>query len=153
MRGDITRRGKASWRIKFDLGADSNGKRQTRFITVKGKRSDAERELTRILGEADKGTMIDPTKLTVGEYLATWLNSIQDRSPVTVERYTDIIERQAIPALGDIELQKLRPIHVQQWIDAMRGGDRRQLSPRTVSSAARAPVRSVGRRPPRARRP
>jgi len=46
MRGNITRRGKSSWRLKFDAERDVvTGKRQTRYVTVRGKRLDAEREL------------------------------------------------------------------------------------------------------------
>jgi hypothetical protein len=43
-------RDKNSWRLKFDLGVDVSGKRQTRYVTVKGKRQDAQRELTKALG-------------------------------------------------------------------------------------------------------
>jgi integrase len=35
MRGNITRRGKASWQLKFDVASDS-GKRQQRYATVRG---------------------------------------------------------------------------------------------------------------------
>ena len=42
MRGNITRRGKASWRIKFDIGADPEGRRQFHTETVHGTRGDAE---------------------------------------------------------------------------------------------------------------
>lgn len=59
MRGNITRRGKSSWRIKFDLGTDTAGNRQTRYVTVRGKRADAERELTRLLSDIDKGTLVE----------------------------------------------------------------------------------------------
>jgi hypothetical protein len=35
MRGNITRRGKSSWRIKFDVGADpETGKRLIQYQTV-----------------------------------------------------------------------------------------------------------------------
>jgi len=34
-RGNITRRGRDSWRIKFDVDA-SGGRRQTRYGTVRG---------------------------------------------------------------------------------------------------------------------
>jgi hypothetical protein len=45
MRGNITRRGKSSWRLKFDEGTDRvSGKRRTRYVTVRGKRQDAEPE-------------------------------------------------------------------------------------------------------------
>ena len=52
MRGNITRRGASSWRIKFDVGGQ-DGKRVTRYVTVRGTRQDAQKELTRLLGEAE----------------------------------------------------------------------------------------------------
>jgi hypothetical protein len=52
MRGNITRRGKNSWQLKFDVPS-INGKRQQRYATVRGTFKDAQKELTRLLGEAD----------------------------------------------------------------------------------------------------
>jgi len=69
MRGNITRRGKSSWRLKFDVGFDEHGRRRTRNATVKGKRADAEAELARLLNEYHRGTLLDPSNVTVGEYL------------------------------------------------------------------------------------
>ena len=111
MRGNITRRGKSSWRLKFDLDAD-NGERVTRYHTVKGKRADAEAELARLLNDAHKGTLIDQSKVTIAGHLRSWLDGKTDISGVTVERYTEIIENRIIPVLGDVELQRLRPKHV-----------------------------------------
>jgi integrase len=139
MRGNITRRGKASWRLKFDTGK-VNGKRQVRVVTVRGKRQDAERELTRLLNEADKGTLVDPSKITVGEYLRSWLDGRHALAGITVERYRDIIERQTIPVIGKIELQKLKPVHVRDWLSGMLksgGSYGRALSARTVTHAHR----------------
>jgi hypothetical protein len=36
MIGNITRRGANSWRLKFDIGRDTAGKRITRYLTVRG---------------------------------------------------------------------------------------------------------------------
>ena len=82
MRGNITRRGKSSWRLKFDVDAD-NGERRIRYVTVKGKRADAEAELVRLLNDAHKGTLVDPTKVTVGDYLRSWLDGKSDITDVT----------------------------------------------------------------------
>ncbi len=83
MRGNITRRGKSSWRIKFDADRDSkSGQRLTKFVTVRGTRKDAERELTRLLTAVDGGTLVDPSKVTVAEYLDSWLlSAATDISP------------------------------------------------------------------------
>jgi Phage integrase, N-terminal SAM-like domain len=135
MRGNITRRGKHSWRLKFDVDAD-HGKRVTRYVTVKGRRADAEAELARLLNDARKGTLIDPTKMTLGEYRRSWLDSKTDISNVTKERYTEIIQNRISPMLGAIELQKLKPKHVQDWlVDLTKRGGRRYgqgLGPRSV---------------------
>jgi hypothetical protein len=45
MRENITRRGRHSWRLKYDVGDDEAGKRVIVYKTVKGTRRDAEKEL------------------------------------------------------------------------------------------------------------
>ena len=45
MTGTITRRGKKSWRIKYDMPRVENGPRRVAYLTVKGARKDAEKEL------------------------------------------------------------------------------------------------------------
>jgi hypothetical protein len=62
MRGTITKRGKSSWQIKYDLPRD-HGVRRQRYATVTGTYKDAQRELTRLLGSADGGTHIDHTRM------------------------------------------------------------------------------------------
>jgi Phage integrase, N-terminal SAM-like domain len=135
MSGNITRRGKTSWRLKFDV-AGEDGVRRTRYVTVKGKRQEAERELTRLLSERNAGTLVDASKTTLAAYLKSWLDSKLDITGVTVERYTEIIDNRINPVLGHVELQRLRPKHVQDWLSELsKSGGRRYgqgLSARTV---------------------
>ena len=141
MRGNITRRGKSSWRIKFDIEPDPvTGARRTRVVTVKGKRQDAEKELTRLLNEVNQGTLVDHSKLTVEAYLWRWLHGKHGLSPVTVERYREIIARGIVPELGTVELQKLKPVHVKDWLSRMvKSGSRKggPLTGRTVRHSYR----------------
>ena len=122
MRGNITRRGKSSWRLKFDLDRDPvSGARRLRTVTIKGTRKDAEAELARLLNDLHKGVFVEASALTVGAYLWQWLDGKHDLSPVTRERYSDAIAKAIIPELGKIELQKLKPVHVNQWVSKMLG--------------------------------
>jgi integrase len=114
MRGSIKKRGASSWRLIFDAPS-VNGKRKQRTVTVRGTFKDAQKELTRLLGAADSGTLADPSKATVADYLRQWLDSALDRSPKTLERYRELAERQVIPHLGSVALQKLRAEHVSDW--------------------------------------
>jgi hypothetical protein len=68
-RGSIQRRGKQSWRIRIEDGVDAAGNRKRHSVTFKGSRQDAQRELTRILGASDAGTLPEPSKVTVEEHL------------------------------------------------------------------------------------
>jgi integrase len=148
MRGNITRRGKNSWRLKFDVGADAAGRRKTRYVTVKGKRQDAQRELTRLLAAADAGTLPEPSKVTLGQYLREWLEGAHDLSPKTAERYRELAEQQIIPHLGSMQLQRLKPAHVRSWHDSLiTGGGRggRPLAARTVGHAHRVLHRALQR--------
>ena len=149
MRGNITRRGKASWRLKFETGVDPlTGRRQTRYVTVRGRRQAAERELTRLLGEADKGMLVESSKVTVAECITAWLDGANGLSPKTAERYRQLAVQQIIPHLGAVELQKLKPSQVQDWHGMiMRGGGKggRPLCARTVGHAHRVLHRALQR--------
>ena len=135
MRGNITRRGKTSWQLKFDVPSP-NGKRQQRYKTVRGTYKDAQRELTRLLSASDEGTLPDPTRVTLAEYLRSWLDTAVGLSPKTLERYRELAEEQVIPHLGVTPLQKLTAEQVQTWhAKLIRGDD--SLSPRTVLHAHR----------------
>jgi integrase len=148
MRGNITRRGKNSWRIKFDDGADASGKRITRYITVKGKRQDAQRELTKLLGAADAGTLVEPSKVTVAEYLRQWLNGNHGLSPNSAARYWELADGQIIPHLGGRVMQQLRPGDVEAWHDILLkcgAKNGKPLSPRTIGHAHRVLHRALQR--------
>jgi hypothetical protein len=41
MKGNITRRGKNSFRLKFDAGNDANGKRKIQYHTFRGTKREA----------------------------------------------------------------------------------------------------------------
>ena len=104
MRGNVTRRGKLSWRVKFDI-ATTAGERQTRYVTVKGRRQDAERELARLIGAAHDGTFVEACKITLGEYLRTWLvDGAHGLAGKTHERYRGLAEQQLIPHLGAVAI-------------------------------------------------
>jgi hypothetical protein len=77
MRGNITRRGKSSWRIKFDLAADSVTSERRYYVeTVRGIKRDAQALLAKRLAEHGEGQLVQRTVLTVAEYARHWLATI-----------------------------------------------------------------------------
>lgn len=136
MRGHIQKRGKESWRLKFDLGYDLvTGKRKMRFVTVRGTKKDAEKELRAILYRQDKGVGIDPSKITVAQFLDEWLDDVapQRVAPKSLERYRGLIRNQIKPHLGAVLLQKLRPADVAGWIQTLIAAGK--LSTRSIRHA------------------
>jgi len=84
MRGNITRRGKGSWRLKFDLGTDPvTGKRLTQFVTVRGTKKEAEAELARRLHQVDGGNYVANSKETVAEHVRGWFSANADPAGTT----------------------------------------------------------------------
>ena len=56
MSGHIQKRGKNSWRLKFDAGIDTSGQRHTRYFTFRGSKREAEIKLAQLVTENAKGT-------------------------------------------------------------------------------------------------
>jgi len=137
MKGNLTRRGESSWRLKIDIGRDAAGKRQIRYMTVRGTRKQAQAELARLVAAHDEGRLVEPTKVTIGDYMRSWLDTAAtlSLSPKTAERYRQLIERQIVPYLGSMPLQKLKPVHIANWHAALlKTGT---LSARTIGHAHR----------------
>lgn len=138
MRGSIRRRGPRSWEIKFDTGKDATGRRLTRYVSIKGKRQDAEKELTRLLKALHEGTLADPSSITVSECLNSWLDGPNGLGKKTLERYKQLASQQIGPFIGAIPIQQLRPATIQAWhVDLIKGGGKggKALAPQTVRSA------------------
>lgn len=73
MRGSIQQRGTTSWRVKAYVGRDGTGRKLYVSRTVHGSRRDAERELSRLLVEADEGRFVASPAMTLNEMLDRWL--------------------------------------------------------------------------------
>jgi integrase len=101
--------------------------------------SDAERELAKLLHSFNEGSSVEPSKITVAEYVRGWLD-IADLAPKTLERYRQLAEQQINPHLGPTTLQKLRPAQIQDWHATLlsKGGmNGKPLAARTVGHAHR----------------
>src|SRR5262245_47741901 len=97
MRGNITRRGKSSWRLKYDVG---NGiERKIAYVTVRGTRKQAEAELAKRLNELAEGRYVAPTVETVESYASHWIENIApaSRTAITVVRYQTLIRTHIVP--------------------------------------------------------
>ncbi len=121
MKGHIVKRGEDTWSLVFDLGRGEDGKRKQKWVTVRGTKREAEKELARLLHEAHTGTFVEPSRMTLAEYLEYWLeNYAQTKvSPKTFESYAEFIRLYIIPKLGQHKLAKLQVAHIQSYYTQM----------------------------------
>lgn len=69
--GHVRQRTLGSWEVRYNLGRDAaTGKRRIATATVHGNRKAAEKELRRRLSTLDRGEHVDPTRMTVRQWLA-----------------------------------------------------------------------------------
>jgi site-specific recombinase XerC len=111
MRGSIRKRG-SSYTWYLDVPDPATGKRHQRSKGGFRTKKECQAALTEALAALRIGTFVEPSKRTVGSYLAgEWLPAMQPPRlrPSTWLSYQRNLERHVIPALGDIELQRLAP--------------------------------------------
>jgi integrase len=115
--GHIRRRGKDSFELKYDAPKDGGG-RQTHYRSFKGSKREARAELTRLLAAAADGSGVEPSRLTVAQYIrerfAHW-QATSVISPGTAQRYRQLIDGQIIPHLGSKLLQRLTTRDIEAW--------------------------------------
>jgi integrase len=121
MKSHLARRGQRSWRLKYDLGTDGAGKRQTRYVTLRGTRAEAQAQAVRILATVAEGTHTDPSHETVAEFverwLATWAND--NTCHATWTSYSQLLRKHLIARFGKRPLQKLHAADLQAVYSAM----------------------------------
>ena len=139
-KGGTTRKG---WVGQMDLGyVETQQGRRRRYRMVYGNtRKEVAERLTALLREQQTGTLTKDPRLTVGEFLASWLADKTARGlrPATVRGYRTWVFQHLIPTLGKIRLEKLQPQDVDAMVKAKLGAG---LSPRSVHHI-RAVLRSA----------
>ena len=143
--GHIRERSPGSYELRYSAGIDpATGKRKLVTTTFRGSRRDAEKELRRLLRSLDIGEHVDPTRMTVREWLTTWLATVkQEVAPRTHERYSSIVNHHLLPALGNIPITKLAPVHLRAFYNEKAEGGRADGA-RMVRSPRAAGARYTG---------
>lgn len=140
MRGSVKKR-PGGYTIVYDLAPDADGKRRQRRESGFRTKREAQERLTAALRELDTGTALDPTRLTVGEYLDHWLATEGPRvRPSSRERYEQIVAKHLVPAIGTVPLTKLSAAHIGRLHTALAAAG---LAPITVRAYHRLLVTAL----------
>jgi integrase len=78
-----------------------------------------------------------PGKLTVGEFLLSWIDNHEKRlKPTTAHKYRQLIRLYLIPQLGSVKITDLRPTHIENFYShytTNNGVNGQVLAPSTVA--------------------
>lgn len=99
----------------------------SRRVTVRGKtRKEVRDKLREVVKRSEAGRAVVDSRLTVKAYLERWQDAglvARGRGRSTVQGYRYAIERQLVPFLGDLPLNRLRPSDVERFLVAMAKGE------------------------------
>lgn len=131
--GSIFQRGDGIWTATLNLGYDEKGKRRRRTVYGKTK-AEVREKLVKLHSDSQNGLLVDPSRKTVSEFLAAWLEGVARPAirPSTYVRYERIVRLYINPYLGGVVLNKLTPPQVQSAYATM---ERDGLSPSKRESA------------------
>lgn len=126
--GSIINRPKGSdrWSIILEDGRDpATGKRRQKWYSFQGTKKEAHAERVRLLHEINSGTHIEPSKLTVGQWIDQWIEAGapgRKKKKVgqrTLERYEELLRLHVKPTLGARPLQKLSATEIDRLYNAL----------------------------------
>ena len=134
----ITKRG-SSYSVRYTY-QDEHGKSCDKWESFPTKEEAVKRQ-KQIEHELATGNFLIPSSVTVAEFLMDWLPkqcSKHKWAPKTYQSNLALIQNLIIPYIGEMQMQKLRPYHIEALYDTLSktpcgqyvGGKRRDLSPK-----------------------
>lgn len=139
MQGSFVKKRGSTWTAYYYV-PDSTGSRRQRTKGGFKTKEEAQRYLSRTVISVQTGDYIEPTALTLGEYLNDqWLPIVRHSiRPSTFHRYQAEIALHIMPTLGGIKIQQLSQSHLDrlyaELLDHGRVVKPGGLSPKTVRS-------------------
>jgi integrase len=122
--GSLDPSGENSWRLRYRIG----GVRYTK--TVEGTRTDAAKELRRLLQAGDDGRHVAPDKITVSQWIEKWLALKEPNLKArTYDRYGIFLRHVSASPLGSRALQKIDSTEIDDLYRDLRG----KMAPRTLA--------------------
>ncbi|MGX9426945.1 MULTISPECIES: tyrosine-type recombinase/integrase [Bradyrhizobium] len=135
MKGSIRERSPGHWAIILDQPGPATGKRKRKWHSFRGTKRQAQIECARLISDLSGGTYVEPSKLTVGQWIDQWIEAgapgrrQKKPSQRSLERYGQLLRTHVKPALGNRLLQKLQATEIdKRYVDM---AEAKAISPRT----------------------
>lgn len=118
--GSIRQRPDGTWEARFSMGNDPGTGKPIRKSVYGKTQKEVRQKLTEVLANIDAGTYMEPSKLTVSQWLDIWLQDYQgDKKYGTTKHYKAVANTHIKPALGAVKLSKLTPHQIQGFYNQL----------------------------------
>lgn len=127
--GTICKRKNGLWMTAVIIGRDSETGKPVRKYCYGKTKGEVQQKKDALLERSKGPVFIDADKITVGQWVEKWL-TIYARASVrgnTYIGYRSVVNNHILPLLGEIKLQKLRGIDIQNMVNTIKdngGGPR-----------------------------
>lgn len=125
------------WEARYTVGYDpGTGKQIQKSISGKTQKEVAQK-LKAATTAIDTGTYIEPSKMTVAQWLDVWEREyLKGVKPYTVDSYAAAIRNHIKPALGAVKLEALNTHTIQRFYNSLSEPtkQRKALSPKTIKN-------------------
>lgn len=117
MKGYIRKRG-STWEYTVDLEPDVlTGTRKRKTKSGFRTKTECQKAMNALIYEIENGEYFEIEKSSLNDYLKNWLSTYAklNLAPKTYSSYKEIIDKYITPKLGMISLEKLKPLHIQNF--------------------------------------
>lgn len=127
--GSIRQRKNGEWEGRITIGIDPTTGKPKRASFYGKTRQEVAGKMAAALNQVHAGNFIERNRATLGQWLERWMEVYQTEvSPNFRERRKDLIRLNIKPALGNIELQKLKPADIKAFYNQLARSGRRDGS-------------------------
>ena len=128
MKGSVYKRtGSKAWTVAIDVGQDEHGKRIRKLHSGYPTKRAAEEARIEILSKLATGEYVPPNKVTVRQWLGSWLPARQIADTTRAAYEVDV--RRLVEGLGNRRLRDLTPVLVSNFYAELAG---QGLAPKTI---------------------
>ena len=135
--GTIRKRADGRWEALYTAGYDPiTGKQKKKSIYGKTQK-EVRQKLVQVTADLDDGVYLEPTKMTLGDWLDVWLKEYTfDKKYSTVKSYKAQIKKHIRPALGKYKISQITPVLLQRFFNSLSEPDDKgkTLAPKNIKN-------------------
>lgn len=122
--GYIRKRPDGRWEAMYSAGYDEKTGKLIRKSIYGKTQKEVRQKLTKVQIEIDEGTYLEPSKMTLSEWIDMWLKEYTfDKKYSTLKGYKAQIKKHIKPGLGNYNLSQLNPMLLQRFFNRLSEPD------------------------------